>query len=95
MKIFILISREAGQGREEVERRGNRKIITMIIILWSFGKMPLMVIIVKVNQNIITTVIILCVWGFGSMFFMVIIVQVNQEDESYIEITLPLPFSIL
>ena len=95
MKIFILISREAGQGREEVERRGNRKIITMIIILWSFGKMPLMVIIVKVNQNIITTVIILCVWSSGSMFFMVIIVQVNQEDESYIEITLPLPFSIL
>ena len=67
----------------------------MIIILWSFGKMPLMVIIVKVNQNIITTVIILCLWSSSSMLFMVIIVQVNQEDESYIEITLPLPFSIL
>ena len=57
--------------------------------------MPLMVIIVKVNQNIITTVIILCVWSSGSMLLMAIIVQVNQEDESYIEITLPLPFSIL
>ena len=67
----------------------------MIIILLSFGKMPLMVIIVKVNQNIITTVIILCVWSSGSMLLMAIIVQVNQEDESYIEITLPLPFSIL
>ena len=43
MKIFILISRETGQGREEVERRGSRKTITMIIILLSFGKMPLMV----------------------------------------------------
>ena len=73
MKIFILIFREAGQGREEVERRGNRKIITMIIILWSFGKMPLMVIIVKVKQNIITTVIILCVWSSGSMHLMVTI----------------------
>ena len=73
MKIFILISREAGQGREEVERRGNRKTITMIIILWSFGKMPLMVIIVKVNENIITTVIILCVWSSGSLLLMMII----------------------
>ena len=37
----------------------------------------------------------LCVWSFFSMFLMAITVQVNQEDESYIEITLPLPFSIL